>query len=194
MDQVLAGYAYFVAAVRVALFWIAIVVAVVALADWAVRTRRLQPFGAIARFCRRFVDPLMAPIERRVVRAGGLPTSAPWWSLVFVVVGGLLLVTVLNFLGGFLISLLWGLGSPGRLGVLLVSWTFGLIRIALIVRVISTWFQISPYSKWVRWSYVLTEWMLAPLRRILPTFGPFDVSPIVAFLLLSLIQRALSIP
>jgi YggT family protein len=194
MDQVLAGYGYFVAVVKVVLFWVAIAVAIIALADWAVRTRRLQPFGAIARFCRRFVDPLMAPIERRIVRAGGLPTSAPWWSLVFVVVGGLLLVTVLNFLGGFLISLLWGLGSPGRLGVLLVSWTFGLIRIALIVRVISTWFQISPYSKWIRWSYVLTEWMLAPLRRILPTFGPFDVSPIVAFLLLSLIQRAFGIP
>jgi YggT family protein len=190
----LAGYGYFVAVVKVVLFWVAIGVAIIALADWAVRTRRLQPFGAIARFCRRFVDPLMAPVERRIVRAGGLPTSAPWWSLVFVVVGGLLLVTVLNFLGGFLISLLWGLGSPGRLGVLLVSWTFGIIRIALIVRVISTWFQISPYSKWVRWSYVLTEWMLAPLRRILPTFGPFDVSPIVAFLLLSLIQRAFGIP
>lgn len=194
MDRVLAGYGYFVAVVKVVLFWVAIAVAIIALADWAVRTRRLQPFGAIARFCRRFVDPLMAPVERRIVRAGGLPTSAPWWSLVFVVVGGLLLVTVLNFLGGFLISLLWGLGSPGRLGVLLVSWTFGLIRIALIVRVISTWFQISPYSRWIRWSYVLTEWMLAPLRRILPTFGPFDVSPIVAFLLLSLIQRALGIP
>jgi YggT family protein len=194
MDQVLAGYGYFVEAVKVALFWLAIVAAVIALADWAVRTRRLQPFGAVARFCRRFVDPLMLPIERRIVRAGGQPTSAPWWTLVVVVVGGLLLVTILNFLGGFLISLLWGLGSPGRLGVLLLSWTFGFVRIALIVRVISSWFQISPWSKWIRWSYVLTEWMLAPLRRILPTFGPLDVSPIVAFLLLSLVQRAFGIP
>jgi YggT family protein len=194
MEQVLAGYGYFVEAVKVVLFWLAIVAAVIALADWAVRTRRLQPFGAVARFCRRFVDPLMLPVERRIVRAGGQPTSAPWWTLVVVVVGGLLLVTLLNFLRGFIISLLWGLGSPGRLGVLLISWTFGVVRIALIVRVISSWFQISPWSKWIRWSYVLTEWMLAPLRRILPTFGPLDVSPIVAFLLLSLVQRALGIP
>src|SRR3989442_4874505 len=148
----------------------------------------------MARFCRRFVDPLMLPVERRIVRAGGQPSSAPWWTLVFVVVGGLLLVTLLNFLGGFLVSVLWGISSPGRLGVLLVSWTFALIRIALIVRVISSWFQISPWSKWVRWSYVLTEWMLEPLRRILPTFGPFDISPIVAFLVLSLVQKALNIP
>ena len=151
MDQVLGGYGYFIAAVKVALFWLAIVVAIIALADWAVRTRRLNPFGPIARFCRRFVDPLMLPVERRIVRAGGQPSSAPWWTLVFVVVGGLLLVTLLNFLGGFLVSVLWGISSPGRLGLLLVSWTFALIRIALIVRVISSWFQISPPLFQIQW-------------------------------------------
>jgi YggT family protein len=194
MDQALLAYGVFLGAVRRALFVVAVVVALVALVDWLVRTRRLNPFGPIARFCRRFIDPLMAPIERRVVRAGGQPSAAPWWTVVIVVVGGLLLVTVLDFLGRIIVQLFWGLSSPARLGLLLLSWTFALIRIALIVRVISSWFQISPYSKWIRWSYVLTEWMLAPLRRILPLFGPIDISPIVAFLLLTLVQRALGIP
>lgn len=193
MEQLLAGYAVFVAAVRVALFWVAVVAGIIALLDWAVRTRRLQPFGAVARFCRRFIDPLMAPVERRIVRAGGQPSSAPWWTLVVVVVGGLLLVTLLNFLSGFLVSLVWGLSSPGRIGVLLLSWAFGLLRIALIVRVISTWFQISPYSRWIRWSYVLTEWMLAPLRRVIPTLGPVDITPIIAFFLLSLVQSLIGV-
>jgi YggT family protein len=192
MDQALTGYTAFVQIVRQVLFWLALVVALIALLDWLVRTRRVQPFGAIARFCRRYVDPLMAPVERRVVRSGGLPTAAPWWSLVIVVVGGLLLITLLEFLGGFFLQLFWGFSSPGRFGLLLVSWTFGVLRIALIVRVISSWFQISPYSRWIRWSYVLTEWMLAPLRRIIPTIGPVDITPIVAFLLLALLQRVLS--
>jgi YggT family protein len=193
MEQLLAGYAVVVAAVRVALFWVAVVAGIIALLDWAVRTRRLQPFGAVARFCRRFIDPLMAPVERRIVRAGGQPSSAPWWTLVVVVVGGLLLVTLLNFLSGFLVSLVWGLSSPGRIGVLLLSWAFGLLRIALIVRVISTWFQISPYSRWIRWSHVLTEWMLAPLRRVIPTLGPVDITPIIAFFLLSLVQSLIGV-
>lgn len=194
MDEALAGYGLFVTAVRYALFWLAIVVGLIALADWAVRTRRLNPFGPVARFCRRFVDPLMMPIERRIVRAGGQPSSAPWWSLVFVVVGGLLLIAVLKFLGGALFSLLWGLSSPGRFGLLLLSWVFGLLRVALIVRVISTWFSISPWSKWVRWSYVLTEWLLAPLRRVIPTLGPVDITPIIAFFILSLVQNVIGIP
>lgn len=193
MDQAFISYGAVVGVVRYVLFALAVVVAVVALADWAVRTRRLNPFGPIGRFCRRFVDPLMVPVERRVVRAGGLPASAPWWTLVFVVVGGLLLVSVLNFLGRLLVQVSWGMSSPGRFGVLLLSWTFALLRIALIVRVISSWFSISPYSKWIRWSYHLTEWMLAPLRRIVPTFGPIDITPIVAFLLLALLQGALNI-
>lgn len=193
MNEVLSGYGLFVAAVRYVLFWLALALAVVAVLDWAVRTRRLNPFGGIARFCRRFIDPLMLPVERRIVRAGGQPSSAPWWTLVFVVVGGLLLIWVLEFLGGMLASLMFGLRSPAGVARLLLAWTFSLLRIALIVRVISTWFSISPWSKWIRWSYVLTEWMLAPLRRVIPTLGPVDITPIVAFILLSLVQRALGV-
>jgi YggT family protein len=193
MDQALTGYAMFVVAVRYVVFALAVIAAVVAFVDWLVRTRRINPFSAIARFFRRFVDPLMAPVERRLLRAGGQPSAAPWWTLVVIVVGGLLLVTLLNFLTRFFADFAFGVTSPGRFGVMLVSWVFSLLRIALIVRVVSTWFQISPYSKWIRWSYLLTEWMLAPLRRIIPMFGPVDVTPIVAFLLLSLLQGVLGI-
>jgi len=191
MNQMLAGYALFVAGVRYALFWVAVVVAIIALVDWAVRTRRLNPFGPISRFCRRFVDPLMAPVERRIVRAGGLPTSAPWWTLVFVVVGGILLIWVLGFLGGVLVSLRVGVQSPAGITWLLLGWAFGLLRLAIIVRVVSSWFGVSPHSRWIRWSFVSTEWLIAPLRRVIPNFGPLDVTPIVALILLSVVQRVI---
>lgn len=188
MNQALAGYARFVDVLARALFWVALVVAIIALVDWAVRTRRLNPFGPIARFFRRFIDPLMVPIEHRIVRAGGQPSSAPWWTLVFVVVGGLLLIWVLRFLTDVFRGLSAGMDSPGAFARLVVAWTIAILRIALFARIISSWFQISPYSKWIRWSYVLTEWMLAPLRRVLPPFGPLDMSPLVALLLLWVVQ------
>jgi YggT family protein len=193
MNELLAGYSLVVGILRRALFWLAVVAALVALVDWAVRTRRLNPFGPIARFFRRFIDPVMVPIERRIVRAGGQPSSAPWWTLVVVVVGGLLLIWVLGFLYGVLGGLAVGMNSPGAFARMLAGWAIALLRIALIVRIISTWFQISPYSKWIRWSYVLTEWMIAPLRRVLPPFGPVDVSPLVAFLLLWALQSVLGV-
>ena len=191
MNSALAGYYTAVGIVRLALFWIAVVVAFVALVDWLVRTRKLNPFGPIPRFFRKWVDPLLAPIERRLVRSGGQPSAAPWWALVVVVVGGIVLVTVLNYLGGLFGEVAFGVSSPARFGRLLVSWTLALLRIALIVRVVSTWVQISPYSPWIRWSYTLTEWMLAPLRRVIPNFGPVDVTPIVAYFLLVLVASAI---
>lgn len=193
MDATLSGYAALVAVVRQALFWVALALALIALVDWLVRTRRLNPFGRVARFFRRVVDPLMAPVERRVVRAGGLPSSAPWWSLVFVVVAGILLVALLDFLRGFAADVAFGVTSPARFGVLLVSWALTLLKVALIVRVISSWFGMSPFSRWIRWSFVLTEWMLAPLRRVIPLFGPVDVTPLVAYFLLVIVGSVLGV-
>jgi YggT family protein len=136
------------------------------------------------------VDPLMVPIERRVVRAGGKPASAPLWTLGVVVVGGLLLIALFDFLRDQLASAAGAVsGGPRGVLALLVGWTFALLRIALIVRVVSSWVGVSPYSPWVRWSYGLTEWMLAPLRRVIPTIGMIDVTPIVAYLLLTVLGQ-----
>ncbi|MEO6444537.1 MAG: YggT family protein, partial [Gemmatimonadaceae bacterium] len=79
-------------------------------------------------------------------------------------------------------------GSRGVLR-LLVSWTFTILRMAIVVRVISSWVRISPYSPWVRWAFVLSEPILRPLRQIVPMLGMIDISPIVAYLLLGLLER-----
>lgn len=197
MNDVLGGLRVVSDILRYALFGAAVVAGIVAAIDWAVRTRRINPFGTIARFVRRTVDPLIVPIERRVVRAGGRPSSAPLWMLGVVVVGGLLLIALLNFM---IVQIGSAAGAvtagPRGVLVLLVSWTFALLRAALIVRVISSWVGVSPYSPWIRWSYALTEWMLTPLRRLIPLLGAIDITPIIAYLVLGLLEgvvvRALS--
>lgn len=191
MNDVLGALRVVSAGLRYALFAAAVVAAVVAGVDWVVRTRRINPFGATARFFRRTVDPLMVPIERRVVRAGGRPSSAPLWALGGVVVGGLLLIALFDFVTRQIgvAAAAFSFGPRGVLA-LVIGWTFALLRIALIVRVVSSWVSVSPYSSWVRWSYGMTEWMLAPLRRIIPLFGGIDVTPIAAYLILVLLEGA----
>lgn len=189
MNDVLGGLRVVSEILRYALFGAAVVVGIVAAIDWAVRTRRINPFGTVARFVRRTVDPLMVPIERRVVRAGGRPSSAPLWTLGGVVIGGLLLIALFDFVIrqiGFAATAV-SIGPRGVL-VLFVGWTFALLRVALIVRVISSWVGMSPYSPWIRWSYALTEWMLAPLRRVIPLLGAIDVTPIIAYVVLGLLE------
>ena len=185
----MSGYAGLIVVVKQVLFYTAAAAAAVALVDWLARTRRINPFGPVAQFMRKVVDPVMLPVERRIVRSGGQPSSAPWWTLVAVVVGGLVLVTALDFADGLMRQLSLAMSSPSALWMVLASWAFSFLRLALIVRVVSTWVQISPYSKWIRWSYLMTEWMLAPLRRLMPNFGPMDVSPLIAFLLIGVVER-----
>lgn len=189
MNAALIGYAEALAALRTALFWIVVVVAIVAIVDWAVRTRRISPFSGIARFCRARIDPLMLPVERVVVRAGGRPSTAPWWSVAAVAIGGLVLLELLGFVQGLLTQVVIGIGTPNLIPGLILSWIIGILEIALLVRVVVSWINISPWSRWVRWSFVLTEWMLAPLRRLIPPMGMFDLTPLVAYFILWLLAR-----
>ena len=192
--SVLASYATMVGVIKTVLLYGAGVVAVICAFDWAVRTRRISPFSRTARIVRGRVDPLVAPIERIVVRAGGVPAAAPWWALAAVVVGGIALISVLNLLGDVLYQVVVIGQEPRQAPVILLSWGFSILRLALLVRVLSSWLPISPYSKWIRWSYVLTDWMIVPLRRLIPSIGMIDITPIVAWFGLSLIQRLLGIP
>ena len=171
------------------LFFAAAFLALVALVDWLVRTRRISPFNPVARFFRRAIDPLLVPMERRVVRAGGMPQSAPWWMLVALVVGGLAVMALLRFLLVQLATIEISAQAGARgIAFLLIHWTFALLQIALIVRVVSSWLRISAYSPWVRWSFALTEPILRPLRGVIPPLGMIDVTPIVAYLALRLLE------
>ena len=192
MDSFLSATDAGVQILKTVLLWIAVVFAAICGLDWAVRTRKISPFNAIARFCRSTVDPLIAPIERKVVRAGGTPASAPLWALAAVVVGGILLLSFLDVVRTqVVLSMVAGQNGAAGIFHMLVSWTFWILKFALIVRVISSWLPISPYSGWIRWSYALSEPILAPLRRIVPNLGGLDITPILAYFLLNIIESVL---
>ena len=175
-------------AVRWAFLVAAGLLAVVCLVDWLARTRRISPFGSAARWTRSTVDPLLAPVERRVLRAGGNPQQTPWWTLVAVVLGGIIVISLLEFVGGQILAL-HAAASAGPRGILrfVVSALFAVMQVALLARVLSSWFPISPSSRWIRWSYVLTEPILRPLRQLVPPFGPIDITPLIAYFLIRIV-------
>lgn len=177
-------------AVRFIVLAVVAILAVFFLLDWAVRTRKVGPFSAIARFCRSRVDPLIAPMERRILRAGGVASTAPLWALGAAVIGGILLISIVNYIVEQVLVANYAINSgPGGLYRLLVLWTFTLLRAALIVRVISSWLPVSPHSVWLRWAYALSEPILRPMRQIVPNFGMVDITPILAYFLLGLLQN-----
>lgn len=193
MGAILSGFDYFTAALRGGLFAFAVVVAVFCALDWMVRTRRLNPFGRVAGFLRSTIRPLIVPVERRILRSGGNPQNAPWWTLVGVVLGGIILLSLLDFVRDQLIFASALLSSgPSGLYKLVVSWAFAVLRLALIVRVLLSWVRpSSPFAWYVRWSYALTEWFLRPMRSVIPLMGMIDITPILAYFLLGIVQSFL---
>lgn len=192
MDALVTGADLAMQVLKTALLALAAVLAAICVLDWAVRTRKISPFNAVARFFRSTVDPFIAPVERKVVRAGGTPASAPLWALVAVVVGGIIIITILDFIRTEVMrASLYSSQGSGGVYRLLVSWTFSILKIALLVRVVSSWLPVSRYSRWISWSFKLSEPILAPLHRIVPTLGAFDITPIIAYFLLGLIQSFL---
>lgn len=190
MTDVLTAFGTLTEILRLVLLWAALFVAAIATVDWLVRTRRINPFGPLARFFRKHVDPWMEPVERRVIRAGGLPANAPWWALAAVIVLGLLLIVLLDFIGVLLADLYRGMaGGAGGITRLLVYWAFTFLRIAIMVRVLASWLPVGPYSKWVRWSFTVSEPILRPLRRLIPPIRSIDITPIVAFFGLTILEN-----
>ena len=175
---------------RPALFWLALVLCVLAAVDWAVRTRRLSPFGFLGRLARRGLDPWIAPVERTLVRAGGNPTVAPLWAAALAILGGIVLLSVLGFVRDqFTIGLVATQAGPRGVAIVLLRWSFQLLRAALMVRVLCSWIQVSRYSPWVRWAFALSDPILRPLQRVVPPLGMVDITPIVAWLLLGLAEN-----
>ena len=83
--------------------------------------------------------------------------------------------------------------------VWLINTVINLFIFILIVQVIMSWLiafnVVNTRNRFVYMvadiAYKLTEPVLRPIRRILPSFGGIDLSPIVIILLLGFIQRLL---
>jgi YggT family protein len=121
-----------------------------------------------------------------------LPQQAPFYAFMVVIVGGIAVLYLLRFGMAISRSIAVGVSSPDRFGLMLIGWALNFLIVALFVRVISSFLPVSPYSKWVRWPYVTTEWFMAPLRRIIPPFGQLDFTPIVAYILLRIVSGILT--
>jgi YggT family protein len=84
--------------------------------------------------------------------------------------------------------------SYDRIIDFLLSFTstlFFILNFAIIIRALMSWFNPSPENPVVRIVMEITEPVLAPLRRIVPRIGMIDITPIVAILLLNVIQAML---
>ncbi len=122
-------------------------------------------------------SPLVVPIRRIVPAIGKLDTAT-----VIVALG-------IQFGVNWIISVLTKADIPllqllALSGVELVQMLIWMFLIAIFIRIIVGWIWPHSYHPLVGLLIAFTEPVMRPWRRLIPPFGPIDISPIFAITLL----------
>lgn len=154
----------------------------------------LNPFSWSSRTIRRVTDPFIGPVRRAITGAGVDQKFAPLIAILLTVLIGFialqLATSIANTLTGVVLSIA-ARAIAAAIGYVL----YGLLSfysLLIFVRIIFAWGRVSYSNKLMRFLINATEPLLGPLRRFVPTVGMFDVSPLVALLIVWLLQAAVA--
>ncbi|HLI71340.1 MAG TPA: YggT family protein [Ktedonobacteraceae bacterium] len=86
------------------------------------------------------------------------------------------------------------LGIPPDHGIIygLVIYGIGVLSLALLIRAIASWVRIDERYAFIRFLARITDPFILPFRRFVPPIGILDVSWIMAFFLLFILQILLA--
>lgn len=153
-----------------------------------------NPFGWTARTVRRMSDGIVVPIRGGLRNFGMDPKFAPLLAILIVILLGFFVLSFVSTIATTIVGVLLGIenGAPvWILGFIL----FGLLSIyslLIFVRIVFSWGGVSYTNRLMRFIVDTTEPLLGPLRRVVPRLGMWDISPIVAFLIIWLFQQAIA--
>ena len=154
----------------------------------------LNPFGSPSITLRRLTDPLVGPVRRALMGFGVDPKYAPLVTILIAILLGWfvlqLVANVANTTAGLLLSSQRGAIAP-MVGYLLYG-SLALYSLLIFMRIIFSWVMVSYSNRLMRFLVNTTEPFMGPLRRMVPPLGRFDISPIVAFIILWLFQAAIA--
>ncbi len=146
---------------------------------------RADFYNPISQFVAKMTNPLVLPLRKIIPSYASFDLAS------------LLLALLLQLAGVVAILLLNGIALPGTLQLLIWS-ALGIIGLlvniyffALLAMIILSWVASGSKNPAIYLLYQITEPVMAPLRKILPSMGGLDFSPILVFIAINIIQIAL---
>jgi YggT family protein len=145
---------------------------------------RADFYNPFSQFIVKVTNPLVVPARRMIPGFGGLDLATVIVAY-FVVTVKFIVIPLLN--GGhidLIASLYFGLLS-------LVKQTGVLLFMIMLIMAIMSW-VVQGYNQTLVIFHQLTEPFLKPIRRMIPAIGGIDLSVLIAFLLLNVLNILLS--
>ena len=139
---------------------------------------RADFYNPISQFVVKVTGPLLNPLQKVVP---GL-----WGTVVLLLLLQVLSIAAILLLGGYslpnpLLLLVWAL--IGLVGLLVNFYFF-----AILAMIILSWIAPGSKNPAIYLLYQLTEPVMGPCRRLLPPMGGLDLSPIVVFIGINIVQ------
>lgn len=148
---------------------------------------RADFYNPLSQFLVKITQPVLRPLRRVIPGVAGIDMAA------------VLLLIVLQMLELVVVDLIVA-GGVRPLGPLLVMTIAQLIELllnvylfAIIIQAILSWVQPG-YNPSTAVLYSLTDPVLAPARRVIPSMGGLDLSPLVVILAIQLLKMLLLPP
>jgi YggT family protein len=153
----------------------------------------LNPFSWLSLTIRRLTDPFVMPMRRGLMGFGIDPKYSPLVVILITILLGFFLLQLTGTLAFTASGILSSIQTGSMISVLgFILYGAVTIYILLIfVRIVFSWGMVSYSNRLMKFLVDTTEPLLGPLRRIIPPFGMWDISPIFAFLILWLLQQAI---
>lgn len=153
----------------------------------------VNPFRWSAITLKRATDPIVLPIRQMLIAMRLDPKVAPFIAIILIILIGYFVVqfasSVLNMIAGILYAVTSGVpGFPIAILGYLVFGLLGLYTLAIFVRILFSWGGLGYGNRWMRFLIRITEPLLSPLRQKIRPVGMFDISPIIAFLIVWVLQ------
>ncbi len=131
----------------------------------------------IAQGILRFTSPLIVPVRRLLPSVGRIDTAT------------MLVTFVLQFLTIFALLALFGRAvAPGLIALAavleLAILSLNLFFFAVIVKIVLSWVAPHTYNPITALVATIAEPILKPFRRIIPSVGGLDISPVLVIILL----------
>jgi YggT family protein len=76
--------------------------------------------------------------------------------------------------------------------ITIVNFVAEAIYVLILARIIVSWLPISPWNPVVRWLRIIVDPILRPFRRILPSIGGLDLSPLLAILVVFFVANVVT--
>ena len=141
-------------------------------------------YNPLSQFIVKVSNPLVVPLRRIIPGFGGMDLAT---IFVAYLVATLKFVTLTAIAGESL-----GVGLAFYIGLLVLIKQAGfLLFMVMIIMAVMSW-VVQGYNPTLAIFHQLTEPFLNPLRRIIPNMGGLDLSMIVAFLIMNVINILLS--